>query len=249
MRSSGEELHELYRQMDIRIYESESEGRKRTAQKHLQIVHRYARPGRILDVGCASGLFLSYALQEGWNVTGIEPNEKQCEEAQKKLKGKGEVQCSTLEKARLEGGFDAITLWDVLEHVPDPRRFLHSCRCMLQANGHLFLNVPDLDSWEARLLGRRWPLLLPEHLNYFNRKSLRLCSEYATLTPIKFGRRFAWFSLQYVAHRIAQHGIPGSSVIRSTAETSLGCILIPVSLGETLAVLRNSTAGVNHEIH
>jgi predicted SAM-dependent methyltransferase len=73
-----------------------------------------------------------------------------------------------LETVSLEGKFDAITAWDVLEHVPHPRAFLSACRSLLRPGGFLFLNVPDLDSWEGELLGRRWPLLLPEHLNYFN---------------------------------------------------------------------------------
>jgi len=238
MRSSPEQLSELYRRMDAKVYESELVGRNRTARRHVQIVHRHVRSGRLLDVGCASGLFLSHALQYGWNVTGIEPNERLCEEARRSLNGKGEVQCATLETVHLEGSFDAIALWDVLEHVPNPQGFLRACRQLLQPNGYLFLNVPDLDSWEARALGGRWPLLLPEHLNYFNRESLELCAQRARLTPVQFGRRRAWFSLGYVAYRVAQHGIPGSNLLRRTAESALRRVLVPVSLGETFAVMR-----------
>jgi SAM-dependent methyltransferase len=238
MRSSSEQLRNLYRQMDPGVYESELQGRDRTARRHLQIVHRHIRTGRILDVGCASGLFLSQALQAGWEVTGVEPNEKLCEEARKTLQGKGNVQCATLETAHLEGGFDALTLWDVLEHVPDPEAFLHICCDVLRPNGFLFLNLPDLDSREARILGHRWPLLLPEHLNYFNRESLTLCAKRAGLAPVQFGRRCAWFSLKYIAHRVTQHRVPGSDLLRRAAEGRLGAVLMPVSLGETFAVLK-----------
>jgi len=243
MRSSPEQLGELYRQMDPEVYELELEGRDRTAQRHLRIVHQYVRAGRLLDVGCASGLFLAHASRAGWEVTGIEPNEKLCEEAGKNLDGKGKVQCATMETARLEGRFDAITLWDVLEHVPDPVRFLLDCCRVLQLNGYLFLNVPDLDSREARILGKRWPLLLPEHLNYFNRQSLQLCAEQATLTPVLFGRRRAWFSLKYLAFRLAQHGILGSRLLQGAAKGPLAQIVVPVSLGETFAVLRAERGG------
>lgn len=240
VRSSPEELRNLYRQMDPRVYESELRGRNRTARKHLEIVERRVRPGRILDVGCASGLFLRHALQSGWDVTGIEPSESLCAEARTNLGGQGEIQCATLEDARLVGGFDAITLWDVLEHVSDPRSFLRVCRGLLRHGGYLFLNVPDLDSLEARILGRRWPLLLPEHLNYFNRDSLRLCGERAGLTRVLFGRRCAFFSVKYVAYRAAQHQIPGSAVLQKVAESFLGRVLIPVSLGESFAVWRTA---------
>ena len=224
--------------MDPKVYESELEGRDRTARKHLRIVQKYAQSGRLLDVGCASGLFLLHARRAGWDVTGIEPNEKLCEDARKRLKGQGQVQCVPLEAAQLDGGFDVISLWDVLEHVPGPRSFLELCHHLLQLGGYLFLNVPDLDSLEARILGRRWPLLLPEHLNYFNRTSLELCAKRAGFTPVGFGRRRAWFSLKYVGYRISQHKIPGSSLFRKSAGTSLGRILIPLSLGERVAVLR-----------
>jgi len=235
-RSSSQKLRELYGQMDPRVYVAELEGRKRTAQKHLRIVQRYAKVGRILDVGCASGLFLQRALDAGWNVTGIEPSETLYAEAVRSLTPQGKVLCETLEDAHLGPGFDVITLWDVLEHVPDPSSFLKICRGLLREGGCLFLNVPDLDSLEARILGRRWPLLLPEHLNYFNKNSLRLCAQKAELRPVRFGRRRAFFSAKYVAYRVAQHGIPGAQILKRAADGFGGRWLIPVSLGELFAV-------------
>jgi len=227
--------------MDTAIYESEVRGRKRTARVHLKILQRYIRRGRLLDVGCASGFFLSEAAQAGWSVNGIEPNEALCAQARDNL-GQGKpVQCTTLEMAHLdEGGFDAITLWDVLEHVPDPQSFLQNCRTLLRSDGYLFLNVPDLDSWPARVFRTRWPLLLPEHLNYFNRRSLRLCANQAGLRPIQFGRRWAWFSMRYLGFRLSQHRVPGSALLARIAKGPLGNLTIPLPLGETLAVLRTA---------
>ena len=239
-RSSPEELRDLYRQMDPKVYESELQGRDRTARKHLEIVERHVRDGRILDVGCASGLFLRHAQKAGWKVAGIEPSEALCAEARRKLGDNGQIQCATLEDSDLEAGFDAITLWDVLEHVPDPGDFVRRCRRLLKQGGYLFLNVPDLDSLEARFLGRRWPLLLPEHLNYFNEGSLRVCGERAGSVPVRLGRRRAVFSLKYVAYRVAQHQIPGSGLLQKAADGFLGRMMIPVSLGEALAVWKNS---------
>jgi SAM-dependent methyltransferase len=240
MRSSPEQLRELYRRMNPEVYESEQRGRKRTAKSHLKIVRRHIRKGRLLDVGCASGLFLLEARQAGWNVTGIEPNESLCKGARENLRGEGDIQCTTLEMARLEGRFDAITVWDVLEHVPDPQTFLQLCRSWLRSDGCLFLNVPDLDSRIARILGPRWPLLLPEHVNYFNRGSLCLCADRAALRLVEFGRRRAWFSMSYLAYRVSQHGIPGSNLLRKISWGPLGNMIIPVSLGETFAVLRTA---------
>jgi SAM-dependent methyltransferase len=236
VRSSLEKLRDLYRQMDTGTYVAELEGRNRTARRHLEIVQRDAKVGRILDVGCASGLFLHQALDAGWDATGIEPSEILYAEALRALTPRGRVLCATLEDSHLEPGFDAITLWDVLEHIPDPSSFLKTCRRLLREGGCLFLNVPDLDSIEARVLGRRWPLLLPEHLNYFNKSSLCHCAQRAGLRPVRFGRRRAFFSARYVAYRVAQHEIPGSQILKRAADGFWGRWLIPVSLGELFAV-------------
>jgi SAM-dependent methyltransferase len=240
MRSSPSQLLELYRQMDPRVYKSELRGRERTAKSHLRIVSRHIRAGRLLDVGCASGLFLQEARKAGWDITGVEPNEALYKDARERLSGEGEIEWTTLEMAHLESGFDVITAWDVLEHVPDPKTFLQLCRSLLRSDGYLFLNVPDLDSKPAQILGPRWPLLLPEHLNYFNRGSLCLCANGADLRPIRFGQRPAWFSIKYLAYRISQHGVLGSNLLRKISNGPLGDMIFPVSLGETFAVFRPS---------
>jgi SAM-dependent methyltransferase len=239
-RAGAAELAGLYRRMDTSMYEAELAGRRRTAARHLRIVERYAQRGRLLDVGCASGLFLLRAVAAGWQVAGVEPSESLWRQAREALAGSGEVHCATLEEAGLPAGsFDAVTLWDVLEHVPDPVGFLRACTALLKPGGHLFLNVPDLESPEARLMGRRWPLLLPEHLNYFTRGSLRLCADKAGLEWRAFGRRAVWFSAEYVLYRLAQHRIAGAALLHGMARASgLGRLSVPVWLGESYGVWR-----------
>jgi SAM-dependent methyltransferase len=241
LRSSEGQIAEAYRDMDSSVYEAESKRRAKTAAGHLKIVSRYAKPpGDILDVGCASGLFLKAAADAGWKVTGVEPSEALTRKARALLARAGEVHATTLEMCPFPPqSFDAITLFDVLEHVPDSPGFLATCAALLKPGGWIFLNVPDLDSWEARILGLRWPLLLPEHLNYFNRNSLRLCGERAGLVLQHFGRRPAWFSIEYVSYRLSQHRIPGARLVYRLAQsTALGDLSIPVFLGETYAVWR-----------
>ena len=236
-------LAELYRKMDPQVYEAELSGRRKTALRHINIVRRYVREGRILDVGCTSGLFLSLAADAGFESTGVEPSDALSRRAQAALGARGTVLACMLEQAPVsEGSFDAITLWDVLEHVPDPLAMLHRCRTLLRPGGYIFLNVPDLDSIQARLLKNRWPLLLAEHLNYFNRRSLRLCGQRAGLKLIRFGRRRACFSVEYVVYRLSQHSIPGIRLLHRLAQSPVGRLLIPVSLGETYAVWQRATA-------
>ena len=238
-RFAAQQLAELYRHMDAGMYQSEMEGRRRTGARHLQIVERFARRGRLLDVGCASGVFLSLAAEAGWEATGVEPSETLSQQAADALAGRGAIYGTILEEASLPPAhYDAVTLWDVLEHVPDPLAMLRQCSALLKPGGLLFLNVPDLDSLQARLLGRRWPLLLAEHLNYFNRPSLRRCAAAAGLEAVHFDRRRAFFSAGYVCYRLAQHDIPGARWLERRLPQSIGSWAIPVSLGETWAVWR-----------
>ncbi len=237
------QIADLYRKMDTKVYQAEFNGRIRTAENHLRIVTRHlpsnTSPGAILDVGCASGLFLDKALDAGWTVVGLEPSEVLYRQAVERIGNRGTVLPFMLEEADFNGKlFDAITLWDVLEHVVDPVNFLRRIHEHLKPDGCLFLNVPDLDSIEARLLGRRWPLLLPEHLNYFTRSSIRLCAEKCQFKLIRFGRRRSYFSLQYVFYRLSQHNFPAANFLHRLSKSWIGKIVIPVSLGETWAVLQ-----------
>ena len=222
-RPTDEELARLYRDMDTAVYESETEARSRTAARHLKIVSRFVSRGAMLDVGCASGMFLEQAASVGWSGAGVEPSGTLYREAKQRLAGRGEVLATTLEEANLPAAsFDAVTLWDVLEHVREPVEFLQRCRILLKPQCFVFVNVPDCESLPARLLGRRWPLLLPEHLNYFNRRSLSACGERGGLSPVAWGRRPVSFSVSYILYRLAQHRLPGVDRLRRVASFTPG---------------------------
>ena len=238
LRPAEEELASLYRELVPEVYEKESKGRFKTASRHLRIVNRFTKGQRLLDVGCASGVFLRCAADAGWNVVGVEPASVLCAKAKESIGERGSVINLPLQQAHLPASsFDVVTLWDVLEHVPKPIEFLKLCASLLKPGGYLFANVPDLGSLQARLLGEHWPLLLAEHLNYFDRVSLRHCGEQARLQLIKVGSRTASFSMEYVFFRLAQHRVPGAALgHRIVNGNFLGGICIPVFLGESYAV-------------
>ena len=107
--------------------------------------------GKFLDIGCATGVFLDMARKEGYSVFGVDVSEFACEYAQGNfgvdvLQGK-------LEDLKLEEkSFDVITMWDVLEHVPDPHRFLQEVYRILKEDGILFIltvNDSSLMGWIA----------------------------------------------------------------------------------------------------
>ena len=131
------------------------------------------RPGRLLDIGCATGIFLDSMRRLGWQVEGVEPTASAAAYARERFGLK--IFEGRLEDAGYpDASFDAISLWDVLEHVHDPRLVINEVARILRPGGLLIINIPNPDSLEARLLGEHWlGWDLPRHLNLFSPPQLR----------------------------------------------------------------------------
>lgn len=137
-------------------------------------VHRAAgQPGRILDVGCATGIFLDGMRRLGWEAVGVEPSASASEYARTRF-GLDVITGRLEDTDFAPASFDAITLWDVLEHVHEPRQTLADLSRLLRPGGLLVLSLPNPDSLEARLFGPHWlGWDLPRHLNLFRPRLLR----------------------------------------------------------------------------
>jgi SAM-dependent methyltransferase len=135
---------------------------------YLDFVEKYApRRGRLLDVGCATGNFLAAAQTRGWEVTGVEFVEVAAKVA---IEQYGlDVKIGALESAKLlEESYNLITLWDVLEHLPNPRETLERCWKLLAPGGLIIFSVPNLKSFDRYLFGKRWiGWEAPRHFHLF----------------------------------------------------------------------------------
>ncbi len=127
--------------------------------------------GRILDIGCNSGAFLS-AFSANWEREGVELSATLSEVARKRLPG---CRIYSLPFEDLDfgsGSFDVVTSFAVIEHVYDPRRFVLEAFRILKPGGVLVLMTGDRGSEMARRYGDDWPLYLsPDHVSYFNADS------------------------------------------------------------------------------
>ena len=129
-------------------------------------------PGRLLEIGCASGAFLHAMAQKGWNVEGIEFSDKAANAARQLGYA---VQVGTIESAPApEKPYDAIVGWMVFEHLQNPVQCLRKLRSWVKPESCLVLSVPDGGSWEFKLFGDAWyALQLPTHLFHFTPSTLR----------------------------------------------------------------------------
>ena len=125
--------------------------------------------GRILDIGAGTGDFLSVAKENGWQTIGVEPSEK----AKGIAKNKGVSfveQTSILENH----SFDVISMWHVLEHVPNLENQIKELKRLLKPNGTLIIAVPNFKSFDAKHYGKFWAAYdVPIHFWHFSKKAIQ----------------------------------------------------------------------------
>lgn len=175
------------------LYRRRREFRLRRAGARLGQIELLKAPGRLLDIGCSLGYFVEAANARGWQASGVEISEHAAREAAKLGL---DVRAGTLDDVSYpDCSFDCVTMWDVLEHVPDPTRHMLEVRRVLAPGGLVVIGTPDLAHAQFRIKRERWRHLKPaEHIFYFSRPSIgRLLTEtgFRTCQPaLVGGRRF-----------------------------------------------------------
>jgi len=202
----GATLARVYSAHQDPAYELEYKNRQRAALQHLGLVMRYQpKPARILDVGCATGIFVGAAEEAGWQATGIDASEWMISRARSRCPG-ATFRIATLEKVSFPAeAFQVVTLWDVLEHVQRPEETLERIRGWLGPEGWLFLSMPNAESMVARLMGKHWVLLLREHLWYFSPHTIGTLLSRAGFELVCTRPKLVQFSLANVGGRLGQY--------------------------------------------
>jgi SAM-dependent methyltransferase len=129
--------------------------------------------GKILDLGCGAGYFAGTMKKSGWDVTGVEPNQKARDF------GSRQFSINVINPDHLpdlaEKSFDSVTLWHVMEHLPDPLKYSGEIDRLLKPGGICIAALPNSNSYDAKYYGRFWAAYdLPRHLWHFNPSTLIL---------------------------------------------------------------------------
>ena len=145
----------------------------------------------ILDVGCGGGLLAGLLGERGYPAIGLDSSRAACQIAWSRQRVPA-VTGDLRQNPFQAGSFALVTLFHVLEHLPDPHAFLAAARELLSSDGRLIIQVPNPDSWQFRLLGPRWNGLdIPRHLHHFRPSDLRALLEKCGFGVERF-KHFSW---------------------------------------------------------
>jgi len=137
-------------------------------RKRVKLIEQYVQNGRLLDVGSATGDFLSVmSSQPDWQLIGVEPIHSAVAQSRNEV-GVDVVEALLNDVPFAPESFDVITMWDVIEHVYDPVKVVKQAAILLRPGGVLVVNYPNLGSIDRRLFGAAWAGYdLPRHLYLF----------------------------------------------------------------------------------
>lgn len=126
---------------------------------------------KLIDIGCGRGYFLDEARKKGFDVYGIDLSNKVIKYAKDVLKL--HVLKGNFNKITLVKKFDICVLNQVIEHTQNPKLLIKSCKKILNKNGLIYIATPNIDSLLYKIMGKKYEYFLPpEHLGYYNKKSL-----------------------------------------------------------------------------
>jgi SAM-dependent methyltransferase len=210
-------------------YQADEAFFRRNFRKRLARVRRYRSGGRLLEIGAAYGFFLDLARRD-FDVVGFEVNQEAVAYARDSLgldvRSSDFLQASA---ADLGGRVDVTVMWDVIEHLERPDRFIEHIAEVSNPGAVLHVTTGDIGSLLARLRGPKWRMIHPPtHLHYFDRRTLpRLLAKYGfrTVDLRSVGVARSFRQILYSIFALALHR-PG--IYKSLART------IPASLGVTV---------------
>jgi 2-polyprenyl-3-methyl-5-hydroxy-6-metoxy-1,4-benzoquinol methylase len=171
--------------------------RNHTLRTKAELIKKYTlQRGAILDIGAGIGSFLNTMRVEGWQTTGIEPDEGA--RAQAKNLYNIELEGIDTFQSIADNSLDAITLWHVLEHVHDLHDYLNKLKSILKERGKLFIAVPNYTSKDAAFYKEFWAAYdVPRHLYHFSPQSISELLKTHNLRLI--AKKPMWFDSYYIS--------------------------------------------------
>jgi len=204
-------------------YVEEEAGQRETARRVLERIEDRLAPASIpgngaprvrclLDLGCWVGFLLAEADERGWNTVGVEPSSFASAYARDRLGldvRTGELLTTPLPP----GHFDAVVMGDVIEHLPRPGEALDRMAALLRPGGIAWMALPDAGSLVARGMRARWWSVIPTHVQFFTRGSIRTLLERHGWKVLEIATAPKAFSVRYYLERVGGYSRPLARVL------------------------------------
>jgi SAM-dependent methyltransferase len=179
-----EEMHLHYTDAYHKLISAAGEDSPARWQDRLQTLRQHKQSGTMLDLGCSSGGFLGFFRSDSWKLYGIEMS-ADCARRAEERTGAHVFVGDILDAPFPPESFDVITCFDVLEHLYEPRQVMDKAAKWLKPGGIFYVQVPNIDSAEARVFGMYWHgLELPRHLFHYSPACLKFLAESAGLREV-----------------------------------------------------------------
>lgn len=205
-----------------RNYELTSHLRIKTFQKWMKNIDPYLPPskGLVLDIGCAAGHFLDLMRNRGWEVEAIELDKQMAE----KVRAKNIlVSEQPFEEFISNKKYNLITMFDVIEHIPDLKTTFKKLHDLLDDNGVIALITPNFGSTQRKLFGKRWFQFKPyEHIQYFTPQTLAKVIEPYGLKLIHTSASGQYADTGFLLDRLDRYNFKFMKMAATFATTALG---------------------------
>ena len=229
-------------------YIEEEAGQRETARRALERIEANLAPVPIpgnggprhrtlLDLGCWVGFLLAEAVGRGWDAVGVEPSQFASAYARDRLGldvRTGELLTTDLP----EHHFDAIVMGDVIEHLPRPAEALDRMAALLRPGGVAWMALPDAGSLVARGMRARWWSVIPTHVQFFTRDSMRTLLERQGWTVLEIRTAPKAFSVRYYLDRVGGYSPPAArALVRAAGRAGLADRMWAPDFRDRMAVI------------
>lgn len=193
--------------------------KRRNLYHKYSIIKKDVTIGNILDFGCGTGDFLHYMKSKGFETYGFEPNEKAAQKAVQKLGSNSVRSFNELG----EQNYDVITLWHVLEHLPDLDEKIQWFKNHLKSNGQLYIAVPNFLSYDAKYYKEFWAAWdVPRHLWHFSPDGMRNMLKSFNLKIVEnYPMFFDAFYVSLLSEKYKQNSFPMFRALKTGTVSNL----------------------------
>ncbi len=198
-------MADIYRDVEDDVYLEQKPAKDASYRWNIDRLERHVRHGRLLDVGCGHGFFLSLLDPARWERRGVEPARAAARHG-REVFGLDVKSIFLAENELPRQYFDAVTMFHVLEHVADPRRDLELAYELLKPGGYLYLEFPDVASVFARWRKRSWWYIMRFHTYYFDEATATRLLAATGFVPVDVHQPVKTWTLGYLAHKLQAYG-------------------------------------------